>query len=152
MKKFLAIVGVLAVCLFVGVAAVAILASGADRNYLSSSVATPSSTVIKDKVNEPKVTTGQKNALRAANRYVEYMPFSKRALTMQLTDFDKFSDADAAYAIAHVKVDYKEQAVKAAKNYLDFTGFSRSGLIKQLQQFDHFTEAEAIYAADQVGL
>lgn len=150
MKKFLAVVGVLAVCLFVGVAAVAILASGADRNYLSSSVATPSSTVLKDE--GPKLTSPQKNAKRAAQTYISLSGWSKAGLIRQLHLFDKFSTADATVAVNTLKVDYNKEAVETAEAYLDFTGYSRDGLIRQMIQYDHYTTAQASYAADKVGL
>lgn len=150
MKKFLAIVGVLAVCLFVGVAVVAILASGADRNNLSAPMATPSSTVIKDE--GPKLTSSQKNAKRAAQTYISLSGWSKAGLIRQLHLFDKFSTADATVAVNTLKVDYNKEAVETAETYLDFTGYSRDGLIRQMTQFDHYTTAQASYAADKVGL
>lgn len=153
MKKFLAIIGVLAVCLFVGVAAMAILATGADRNNLSSPQATPTSILIKDKADTgPKLTAPQKNAKRAAQTYLSLSGWSKAGLIRQLHLFDKFSTADATVAVNTLKVDYNKEAVESAEAYLDFTGYSRDGLIRQMTQYDHYTTAQASYAADEVGL
>lgn len=64
--------------------------------------------------------------------------------------YDKFSTADATFAVAHIEadggVDWDEQAVKKAKSYLEYTSFSLAGLIDQLQ-YDGFTPSEAQHGA-----
>ena len=102
------------------------------------------------------MTKEQENAVRAAENYLSFMPFSKKGLVKQLSsDYgDGYTKAAAEYAVDHIEVDWKEQAVKAAENYLDTMSFSRAGLIDQLTSDygDGYTTEEATYAADQVGL
>jgi hypothetical protein len=104
------------------------------------------------KVAAPKLTSSQKNAIRSAKVYLDMTGFSRLGLIKQLTQYDKYSDADATYAVDSLKTNYNEMAKRSAQNYLDFSGFSRSGMIKQLTSFDKYTEAQATYAADKVGL
>ena len=127
---------------------------GTSEQVPNSALSTPSVSTVPDKtpVAAPKLTTGQKNAKRSVDTYISVMPFSHEGLIHQLVSFDKYTTADATWAVNQANIDYNEQAVKTARNYLDFTGFSRSGLITQLQQFDKYTEKQATYAADQVGL
>lgn len=102
----------------------------------------------------PKLTSGQKNALRAAENYVDLMGMSKAGLIQQLSSpaGDGYSKADATYAANHVKVDWDAEAVESAKNYLDIMPMSRSALIQQLSSSagDEFTKAQATKAADAV--
>lgn len=104
----------------------------------------------------PKLTSGQENALAAAENYLSIAPFSRNGLIRQLSSDagDGYSKADATYAADHVKVNYKEQAAKAAKNYLDISPFSRSGMIQQLSSDagDGYTREQAEYGADRAGL
>lgn len=113
-----------------------------------------------DKAEEPtqEMTTEQENAVRAAENYLDFMPFSKKGLIEQLSSpaGDNYSRDVAEFAVAHIEsdVDWNEQAVKAAQNYLDLMAFSRSGLIEQLTSDagDGYTREQAEYAADEVGL
>jgi hypothetical protein len=91
-------------------------------------------------------TSGQRNAVRSAKSYLDYTAFSKKGLVKQLK-FEKYSDADANYAVEHITVDWMAQAAKSAKNYLEYTAFSKDGLIKQLK-FEGFTDAEAKHGAE----
>jgi Host cell surface-exposed lipoprotein len=91
----------------------------------------------------PKLTEGQENALGKVNDYLVLGGFSQKWLQGQLVTFDKFSPADAKFAVTHAKVNWNEQAVKKAQDYLAMTHFSRAGLKNQLIQFDKFTEAQA---------
>jgi hypothetical protein len=104
----------------------------------------------------PKMTLSQKNAVEAAERYIDFSPFSRLGLIRQLSSSagDGYSKADATYAVDHITVDWNAQAYKAAKNYLDFSSFSRSGLIQQLTSSagDQYTRAQATYAVNKVGL
>ncbi|TSE17924.1 hypothetical protein B1A87_007285 [Arthrobacter sp. KBS0703] len=95
-------------------------------------------------------TPGQKNAQRAAESYLATAPFSRTGLIKQL-EFEKYSKADATWAVEHVKVNWNEQAAKSAKSYLETQAFSRDGLIQQLT-FEGFTAAEAKYGVDKAGL
>lgn len=95
-------------------------------------------------------TAGQKNALKAAKNYISFQAFSKVGLVKQL-EFEKYSTADAQYAVDNLTVDWNEQAVKKAKSYLDYQAFSRDGLIQQLE-FEGFTPAEAEAGVTGAGL
>jgi hypothetical protein len=98
----------------------------------------------------PVATTSQSNAVRKAESYLAYTGFSKTGLVKQLK-FEKFSAADAQYAVDHITVDWNEQAARKAEAYMGYTAFSKDGLIKQLK-FDGFTSAEAAHGAASVGL
>lgn len=130
---------------------------GTDAGTTNTAVAEqalPSVTKVADpsKAAEPKLTASQKNAIRTVQTYTDMTGFSRLGLIHQLVAFDKYSTADATFAVDHVKLNYNELAVRTAQNYLDFTGYSRAGLIRQMVQFDKYTEAQAKYAADKVGL
>jgi len=101
--------------------------------------------------NAGNATTAQKNAVRSAKAYLDFMGFSRDGLINQLVSFDKFSEELAVYGADHCGADWNEQAVRSAKAYLDFMGFSREGLINQLETFDKYSHEQAVYGADNVG-
>lgn len=107
---------------------------------------------------EPELTTEQENAIRSAENYLEFMPFSKQGLIEQLSSpaGDDYPRDVAQFAVESIEsdVDWNEQATRAAESYMDLMGFSRSGLIDQLTSDagDGYTREQAEYAADQVGL
>lgn len=96
------------------------------------------------------ISASRKNALRAAENYLNVMPFSKSGLVEQL-EYEGYSTEDAEYASNTIGANWNEQAAKSAKKYLDIMPFSRSGLIEQLE-FEGFTHDEAVYGVDQAGL
>lgn len=106
------------------------------------------------KKSEPELTSGQDNALRAAENYLDTMPFSRQGLIRQLSSpaGSDFARADAVFAVNHVKADWNAEAVEAARNYLDVMPMSRNGLIQQLSSSagSQFTHEQAVYAADKV--
>lgn len=92
---------------------------------------------------------GQKNALRAANSYLNALAFSYDGLIKQL-EYEGYSTEDATYAADHCGADWNEQAAKSAKSYLNSMSFSRSGLIQQLE-YEGFTPSQAEYGATANG-
>ena len=105
---------------------------------------------------KPQYTVAQKNAIKAAQNYLDLSGFSRAGLIEQLSSKagDGFKRADAVFAVNHVKADWNKEAVQAAKAYLDTGSFSRRALIEQLSSSygDRFTRAQAVYAANKVGL
>ncbi|WP_081394870.1 Ltp family lipoprotein [Mycolicibacterium conceptionense] len=99
---------------------------------------------------EPASTVSQRNAVRAAEQYLDYSAFSRQGLIEQL-EYEDFSTADATFAVDHITVDWNAQAAKAAKAYLDYSAFSRGGLIEQLE-YEGYTPAQAAYGATAAGL
>ena len=102
-------------------------------------------------------TPSQKNALNAAEKYLEYTAFSQAGLIAQLSSEagDKYPEQDAVWAVEHLHdVNWDEQAAKSAKKYLEYTSFSCQGMIEQLssEAGEKFTQAQAEYGAKQVGL
>lgn len=95
-------------------------------------------------------TVSQQNALRKAESYLEFTAFSRTELIGQL-EYNKFSVADATWAVDRVTVNWNEQAVKKAKSYLEFTSFSRAELIDQLL-YNGFTPAQAEFGVSKTGL
>lgn len=95
---------------------------------------------------EPTLTSGQENALAAAEMYLDTMPFSQSGLVKQLK-FDDYAEKDAVFAAKNVGADWNEQAERAAENYLDTMPFSRDALVDQLK-FDGYTPAQAAHGAD----
>jgi hypothetical protein len=112
--------------------------------------ATPTEPTTAPEIVEPQLTAGQKNAISAAKSYLEFEAFSESGLIDQLK-FEKYSAADAQFAVNHITVDWNEQAAKSAKSYLDISSFSRQGLIDQLE-FEGFTTQQAIYGVNTTGL
>lgn len=97
----------------------------------------------------PEATTGQKNALEAAKRYLEGMAFSYEGLVKQL-EYEKYSHEDAVYAATNCGADWNAQALKKATSYLEVMAFSASGLTKQLEH-DGFTKEQAAYGVEHCG-
>lgn len=95
------------------------------------------------------MTTGQKNALEAANNYLKIMPFSYSGLIEQL-EYEKYSTEDATFAADNCGADWNEQAAKSAEKYLSIMSFSRDSLIEQLE-YDGYTHSQAVYGAKQNG-
>ena len=86
-------------------------------------------------------------ALGKAKSYNSLFHMSKKRMYRQLTsNFDKFSNDAAQYAVDHLEADYKYNALFNAKNYRKLFNMSKSRLINQLTSFiDGFTEEEANY-------
>ena len=102
-------------------------------------------------------TVSQQQALESAQSYLDMgTGFSRAGLIDQLSSQygDKFSVADATWAVEHSGADWNAQAVMSAKGYMQMGGFSRASLIDQLTSpyGGQFTMAQATYAANQVGL
>ena len=91
-------------------------------------------------------------ALEKAKRYNSLFHMSKKRMYRQLTsEFDKFSNDAAQYAIDHLEADYKYNALFNAKNYRKLFNMSKSGLFNQLTSYiDGFTEEEANYAINHL--
>ena len=100
----------------------------------------------------PQYTVSQQSAIQDAESYLQAEPgFSKLGLIGQL-EFDKFSYADARFAVSHITVSWYAQAAADARNYMqDEGGFSYGSLVQQLE-FDKFTPAQAQYGAKAAGL
>lgn len=94
-------------------------------------------------------TTGEKNALRSANTYLNVLAFSYDGLIRQL-EFEGYSHVEAVYGADNCGADWDEQAVKKAASYLSIMSFSKQGLIDQLE-FEGFTHDQAVYGAKQNG-
>lgn len=139
MKKFLS---VLLVMVFVFAMAGCDTSSFSESN--DSSKVSSTATEEKD-----SMTTGQKNALRKAESYLDTMAFSREGLIEQL-EFEGYSNEDATFAVDNCGADWKEQAAKKAKSYLDTMAFSRDGLIEQLE-YEGFTNEEAVYGVTANG-
>ena len=91
-------------------------------------------------------------ALGKAKSYNSLFHMSKKRMYSQLTsDFDKFSNDAAQYAVDHLEADYKYNALFNAKNYRKLFNMSKSGLFNQLTSYiDGFTEEEANYAINHL--
>jgi predicted 3-demethylubiquinone-9 3-methyltransferase (glyoxalase superfamily) len=102
---------------------------------------------------EPQPTTesisiGKANALKAAQGYLDIMPFSAKKLVEQL-EFNGYSHDDAVYGASNCGADWNQQAAAAAKNYLNLMPFSKEKLIEQLV-FDGYTQEQAEYGVSTV--
>lgn len=94
-------------------------------------------------------TTGERNALKSAQRYLSIMAFSYDGLVRQL-EYEGYSHDEAVYAADNCGADWNEQAAKKAADYLDIMSFSRDGLIDQLE-YEGFSEEQAVYGVEQNG-
>lgn len=127
-------------------------AVSSDNNQSSASVPTqstqlPEQTESPAQTNTP--TTGERNAVKKAQSYLDFTAFSRDGLIGQL-EFEGFTKSEATYGADNVGANWNEQAVKKAKDYLEFTAFSYSGLVEQLE-FEEFTHEQAVYGADKCG-
>lgn len=98
---------------------------------------------------DSSMTTGQRNALKSANSYLDFTAFSYEGLISQL-EFEEYTHEDAVFAADNCGADWDEQAARAAKSYLEFTSFSKDGLIEQLE-YEGFTHEQAVYGAEANG-
>lgn len=94
-------------------------------------------------------TIGERNALKSAQNYLDFMAFSYSGLIDQL-EFEGYTKQEAIYAADNCDADWFEQAYASAENYLRFMSFSRKGLIDQLC-FDGYTREQAEYAVKKMG-
>lgn len=108
---------------------------------------TPVTTAANDGKSSP--TTGERNALQQANRYLRTFAFSYDGLIDQLK-YEGYTDAEAVYAVDHCGADWDDQALEKAQQYLRSSAFSYSGLVDQLV-FEGFTDAQATYGVDGCG-
>lgn len=104
----------------------------------------------------PSLTVAQKQAVLAAQGYLNIGGFSYQGLIDQLssTAGNGFSVADATAAVDSLNADYNAQAVLAAQGYLKIGGFSHASMVEQLSSSagNKFTPAQAEYATTKVGL
>ena len=138
----------LAILLVIG-----IVGSGTDESTTVSATKNPAPvTQTKAQTAEPVKTSetmSQRNALNSAKSYLLFSAFSREGLIKQL-EYEKYSNADAVYAVDNCGADWNAEAVEAAKSYLEIMSFSRAGLIKQLE-YDGFTTQQATHGADSSG-
>lgn len=94
------------------------------------------------------------NALRSAQRYVEFQYLSKSVLYEQLTHpyGAAFTPEQADYAMKHLYVDWRQIALKAAKQRREESELSDEELFDYLSDPDlgGFTEEEARWALEQL--
>lgn len=137
---------------FVGSARLAGNADGKAKKDVQYKTNTSVSNFTETKQSDPtdSYTMGQKQALRKAEEYLSVMAFSKASLYEQLVVYDKFSKADAEFAVNNIDTDWKEQAAKKAEEYLSVMSFSRDELLNQLITYDKFNQEEAEYGISKV--
>lgn len=103
----------------------------------------------------PAISASQAQALDSAKSYLSLGTGFSRAKLIEQLKFEKFSTADATWAVDHSGADWDAQAVESAQGYTKLgTGFSRQSLIDQLTSpyGEQYTQAQATYAAGKVGL
>src|SRR5690625_537723 len=84
---------------------------------------------VVEQENEPEkddIPREYRNALSAAQNYLDLMPFSEKGLFEQLTSEygDQYPEDAAQYAIENVEVDYNEEALEAAVSYQELMPMS----------------------------
>lgn len=131
-----------------------IIESNGENNGSSTSQPSTSSNNTQSSPSQPTQptvpsTTGEKNALKKAQLYLNTMAFSRNGLIEQL-EYEGFSKSEAIYGADNVGANWNEQAAKKAKSYLDIMPFSRESLIEQLE-YEGFTHDQAVYGAAQNG-
>ena len=89
----------------------------------------------------------------------EGMGYSERGLSLYLrSKADQggcgFTTEEAAYAMEHIKVDWKQEAVKRAAFILEYgsTSYSKAQMVYDLVNYEWFTDEEAAYGAEKNGL
>lgn len=98
---------------------------------------------------EEELTLERIMAVREAQEYINFMPFSREGLIDQL-EYEGYSYEDAKYAVDHIVVDWKVQCALDAKAYLEYSAFSRSGLYDQLE-YEGYTHEQIEYGLKAVG-
>lgn len=96
----------------------------------------------------PSYSVSQESAIRSAESYLSFTPFSRLGLIDQL-EYEGYSTAEAEFAVDSLSVNWDEQAVGSAQSYISFMSFSRQGLIDQLI-YEGFSESQAIYGVDSL--
>lgn len=96
-----------------------------------------------------RMTKGKQQALRAALRYLDAMPFSYIGLIEQL-EYEGYTHEEAVYGADHCGADWNAQAALKAESYLKLMAFSREGLIEQLE-YEGFTHDQALFGVASVG-
>lgn len=101
-----------------------------------------------------KASSQQTAALHSAEAYANNMNMSKAAILDQLTSDagDKFDQADAQYAVDHVKTDWNKNALKSAESYQKDQDMSTEEIRDQLTSpdGDQFTQEQADYAINHL--
>lgn len=134
-----------------------VLGLAAQKNDTNTATTTTTTTQQKQedvkKEEKPQVPMEHRMALKAAEQYLQTMPFSKRGLYQQLTSDagSKFPAEAAQYAVDNVKANWKENAARAAANYLNMMPMSREELVQQLSSDagDQYTIEEAQYGVEK---
>ncbi len=99
---------------------------------------------------DDELTGPQRQAVRAAESYLEWGGFSREGLIKQL-EFEQFTTADATAAVDSMTVDWAAQAVVSAKGYIEWSGWSCPGLIDQLE-YEGFSTELATHGATGAGI
>ncbi|MCM1253694.1 MAG: Ltp family lipoprotein [Clostridium sp.] len=120
-----------------------------EKNAAENNTAEVSTQEASKKEEAFSITKSQQNALKSAQSYLNFMPFSYDGLVRQL-EFEKYAHEDAVYAADNSGADWNEQALKSAKSYLNNSAFSYAGLIRQLE-YEGFTSGQSSYAVDNCG-
>ena len=104
---------------------------------------------------KPKLTLAQENALKQAQQYLDYMPFSRQGLIDQMSsEYGSGYPVDVAtWAVDYLNPDWNAEAVEAAQQYLNSMAFSRDGLYDQLtsEYGSQFTPEQANAGLTAVG-
>ena len=99
------------------------------------------------------LTGPEKNAVRSAQRHVDYKGWSRAGLIDQLSSKygSGYPRAVAITAVDSLNIDWYEQAARAAQRHVDYKGWSCRNLIKQLssEYGSQFTLDQATYGARQ---
>jgi Host cell surface-exposed lipoprotein len=138
--------GILLACVMLIGGCTALIAGAANDPDVKDAVASLDNETVSDtkKDEHPDWTSGQLNAVESAESYLDGQAFSKEGLRGQLT-FEEYTEADAMFAVNHVKANWKAEAVESAESYLDGQSFSKPELLDQLL-FEEYTQAQAEYA------
>ena len=146
MKKFTTI-------LFVGLASIALVACSSKTEKKEDSKASEAKTeqaASSTATEDPNVSSEFKAALKKAKSYSKTAHLSKEGMVKQLTEFEKFPEDAAQYAVENAGIDWKQEAVEKAKSYQKTAGLSKEALKNQLTQFEKFTDEEAQYAVEHL--
>lgn len=121
-----------------------------NTSYFTQNIGMPSSNTTPGTTTTPSTgTVSQQNALKKAQSYLRSSAFSYDRLVSQL-EYEKFSNADAVYAVNNCGANWNEQALRKAKSYLNSSAFSYTRLIRQLE-YEKFTNEQAVYAVNNCG-
>jgi len=97
--------------------------------------------------------TSRVEAQQSAREWLRLIPLSRQGLLSVLMNIERFSAADANFAVDNIGANWNNEAARAARLFIAaWPNMSRAGMIDLLVQIERFTPAQAEFAVNSIGL